>query len=331
MFKELSDQQFSHGKLVLFGAIAFALYFGSILTVFTPLPLILAGMYFPRWKAYGMGLVWAGFVFIAFELLNKVTPGQNQVEVLVGGYLFFWLVSVLMTEIIHRVNTAGKALFFSGSAILLLAIVCSQIVLTGKQQTLREFTLEKVLEVKEQFEPHRERIMSEGGDSGLEFFNTLNEPEIMTQTILDNIFRVLFVISFVLSWVNLITLPWASSFFSPLGQKTFLRRLIDFRVPENMVWFIIGFLALLVIGTQIENKDLEKIGTLGLTVFGVFYFFHGFGLYYQFVSTLRIGRFLRTLLLMLMVTAAYKFLMILGVLDVWVNFKKYFANKKLKK
>jgi uncharacterized protein YybS (DUF2232 family) len=87
---------------------------------------------------------------------------------------------------------------------------------------------------------------------------------------------------------------------------------------------------MLILGQQMGLPNIEQFAYLGLPVMGLFYFFQGFGLYYQFIHSIQINRFFRTLLLLLMVTAAYKFLAIIGFLDVWINFRKYLVKKKIK-
>jgi hypothetical protein len=301
------------------------------LTLFTPLPLILCGLYFTRVKAYSTGLIWTLVVYLVLSLLESIGAGEFNRSYILGGYIFFWGIAVLITEVIHRVKTAEKALFVSGISVFLFTVISSHLYLMQKNKTANEFVLEKVVETKKQLEEHQQKIMQDGGESGIEFLNMFKEPEKLVETIMDNIYVVVFIGSFVLSWINLITIPWASSFFSPMPASFYIRRLVLFRVPDYCVWIVISLLLMLILGQQMGLPNIEQFAYLGLPVMGLFYFFQGFGLYYQFIHSIQINRFFRTLLLLLMVTAAYKFLAIIGFLDVWINFRKYLVKKKLSK
>lgn len=61
---------------------------------------------------------------------------------------------------------------------------------------------------------------------------------------------------------------------------------------------------------------------------GVFYLFQGFGVYNDFLKYLKIGGFIKTMFIAFTFILANKFLAILGIFDLWFDFRRFFTNKK---
>ena len=72
----------------------------------------------------------------------------------------------------------------------------------------------------------------------------------------------------------------------------------------------------------------EVIGRNLLYCLGVFYLFQGFGVYNDFLKFLKIGGFIKTLFIAFTLILAAKFLAILGIFDLWFDFRRFFTNLK---
>ena len=64
-----------------------------------------------------------------------------------------------------------------------------------------------------------------------------------------------------------------------------------------------------------------------LKILGVFYFFQGFGIYVDFLDHVRIFGFLRSILVVLIVLTANQMLALVGLFDMFVNFRKFLKKK----
>ena len=74
-----------------------------------------------------------------------------------------------------------------------------------------------------------------------------------------------------------------------------------------------------------EYEGMEMAGAIGLTglsTLGVFYFFQGFGIYLAFLDSFKVTGFVRTLLVVATVMMANKMIAIIGLLDMFLDFKK---------
>jgi uncharacterized membrane protein len=74
------------------------------------------------------------------------------------------------------------------------------------------------------------------------------------------------------------------------------------------------------------GKIASVVGGNILYCLGVFYLFQGFGVYSDFLQYLRIRGFLKTLFIVFTLVMAFKFLAIIGMFDLWFDFRKYLTN-----
>jgi uncharacterized membrane protein len=74
------------------------------------------------------------------------------------------------------------------------------------------------------------------------------------------------------------------------------------------------------------GKTAAVVGGNILYCLGVFYLFQGFGIYNDFLKYLRIRGFVKTLFIVFTLVMAFKFLAIIGMFDLWFDFRKYLTN-----
>ena len=75
-------------------------------------------------------------------------------------------------------------------------------------------------------------------------------------------------------------------------------------------------------------KESEVIGRNLLYCLGVFYLFQGFGVYNDFLKYLRIGGFIKTLFIAFTLILGARYLALLGIFDLWFDFRRFFTNSK---
>lgn len=55
-----------------------------------------------------------------------------------------------------------------------------------------------------------------------------------------------------------------------------------------------------------------------------FYFFQGLGVYLDFLSFLRVGGLIRSLFVFGTVLMGWRYLIVVGLFDLWINFRRFF-------
>ena len=93
------------------------------------------------------------------------------------------------------------------------------------------------------------------------------------------------------------------------------------------MWPLIGGLALAVGGDYLFGSTGITIGANLLYCLSVFYFFQGFGIMSALLDHIKLKGFLRAMLTVSALVLAWRVLVIVGVFDNWVNFRKFLIDK----
>ena len=114
-------------------------------------------------------------------------------------------------------------------------------------------------------------------------------------------------------WRDRLAYPWNSSHF------------LAFTMPFHSVWFLILGMVCYLLGDP-AGDSLRVIGGNVLYCMGVFYFFQGFGILIDFLVHVNISGILRTIFIITAVVMGWKLIVLLGVFDMWFNFRKFFKK-----
>ena len=104
-----------------------------------------------------------------------------------------------------------------------------------------------------------------------------------------------------------------------------INQLIQVKVPENLIWIFILGLAF-VVGEDYVGAQVSELGSYLLIVLAVFYFFQGFGVYISFLDNLKVSGFFRSLLIVTTVYIASQILILIGLSDMFVNYRRFFTK-----
>jgi uncharacterized protein YybS (DUF2232 family) len=318
------DHRASFGKLVFLAIISVALCSFGPLSVFAPVPLILAFLLYGRLTTLFIGGVCTSALWF-------ISVKYNIPFVIAGMYLTAFLYAILIGEVILRNINPVKGLIYSG--IILVTLIGGSLVVAnyyGKFSVKTELnnSVVKLLNmVKEQNKDND--ALNSGGDEARAFQDFISKPEELTNEIFVNLPAIIFVFAFFGLWVSLYmtlrnSVVWR---YKNLYSYT-LKDLINFRAPDFFVWPLIASLVCLVGADYGFPKMTEIIGNNLLYCLGVFYLFQGFGVYNAFLQYLRIGGFIKTIFVVFTLVMAFKFLAILGMFDLWFDFRKFFTNSK---
>ena len=318
------DQRASFGKLIFLAVISVALCSFGPLSVFAPVPLILAFLLYGRLITLFVGGVCTSALW--FVSVKYAIP-----LVIAGMYLSAFLYAILIAEVILRNINPVKGLIYSG--IILVSIIGGSLIGYNRVskvsvKTELKTSIVKLLGmVKEQ---NKDNVaLNSNGEEARTFQDFISKPEELSNEIFGVLPAVIFVFAFFGLWISLyMTLRNISIWRYKHPYSYSLKDLINFRAPDFFVWPLILSLVCVVGSDYGLPKIALTIGTNLLYCLGIFYLFQGFGVYNAFLKYLKVGGFLKTMFVVFTLVMAYKFLAILGMFDLWFDFRKFLTNKK---
>ena len=309
------------GRLIFLGLLGVFLSFFGPLLVFAPAPLAMAILLYGRVK---VALTFFGIT--ASVLALSWGQGDASPFYFVSVYTLAYLFSVLVGEIVLQKKSPLPGMFSAGvlllGIVLLLLVIYSLLSERGIQGDLQHFIIQQFAAFKSQSGD----FLKTGGEDARALSDILASPEKAAGEIIrwspsllvSVIFGGLWVcLGVVLKnapiWKDRLAYPWNSSHF------------LSFSMPFNSVWPLIAGMVCYLLGNQIHST-LTMVGGNLLYCMGVFYFFQGFGILVEFLIHVKINGFWRTIFIITAVVIGLKFIVLLGVFDMWFNFRRFFKK-----
>ena len=317
------DHNASVGKLLFLAIISAALCSFGPMCVFAPVPLAIAFLLYGRLITFAVGAVTAGLMWTA----AITVPGFPTYVVALYAMTFF--IAFMISESIYRNISPVRALIFSG--LIVVTILGSVLIAVDKISpiTLKGEISSSVSAVLNQLKKQKQASTEISGEEERAFDEFVSKPEALTNEIYSSLPLIVFVFSYLGLWVSLyVTLRNSIVWRSKVLYNYNLKDLTNFKVPEFFVYPLILSLVLWVGADHGLPAGSEVIGRNLLYSLGVFYLFQGFGVYNDFLKYLKIGGFIKTMFLAFTFILANKFLAILGIFDLWFDFRRFFINKK---
>ena len=315
------DQKTSFAKLIFLAIISVALCSFGPLSVFAPVPLILAFLLYGR----STTLIVGG---ISAIILGIISVKFSQIPfLLLSLYLVAFLYAVLITEIIFRNIHPVTGLIRAGLVLITISGVSlfwynqkSSVSIKSQLTSAIEATFAKVKE-------NNKEVLTSGGEDARVVQDVLARPQDLVNEIYSLLPSIVFISAFLGLWVSFYmtlrnSLVWRYRNFYAFGLKD----LVNFKAPEFFVYPLITSLVLMVGADYGLGKTASIIGGNLLYCLGVLYLFQGFGIYNDFLKYLRIRGFVKTLFIVFTLVMAFKFLAIIGMFDLWFDFRKYLTN-----
>lgn len=187
-------------------------------------------------------------------------------------------------------------------------------------------------------------IMTELIDSVLVVLNGASpESSIFSSLSADdmyNLFKFYFLNSFLAVYFFLLTITWwlgRRIGFKSMGQPSMAPKIVEFDVPEKLVWFFFVPLTVVLLNVLLENKGMKlELGMVGfavsnsLYIMGALYALHGLGLAQYLLEKRKAnlgmrrlsGLFLIIMVLIFPLNIILVFLLTgLGVSELWINYR----------
>ena len=307
-------------KPIFLGLIAIFFCFFGPFVIFVPIPLALGILLYGRVK---MTLTVALIIFLLIFF-----PFQSATTLYLAGlYAFSYVFSVLVGDIIFRNTNPVRGLFFYGFSFLIVILF-----LLGTYSLFSEQGIEKVLvdSMSKQFstlKAQSSEFLKSGGKDAQLLSDLLNNPEEVVKKFI--LWFPSFLVIFVFGglWMTLLVVLKNSFLWrrDHLSYSYSLKDLLQLKVPFFFVWPLIFGLILFLGGDNLYSGAAILGGNL-LYCLSIFYFFQGFGIFNDALTHFKIFGFIRVLSIIIVVTLGLRFLVLVGVFDMWFNFRRFLKN-----
>lgn len=315
------DSKSSLGKLLFLTVMAIALCSFTPLTFLAPVPIAIAFLLYGRLTAVGMGAVSLGIIWIVTTYLKVPT----FVGVL---YIMSFLYALLISEVIYRDVNPSRGLLASGAGLFAVSMAILGLLNFSKPMMVRQELTTMVTKSFGELKEQNKTALNSGTEEAREMKTLLDNPEKAVADLYNNTPAIIFVGVFLGIWLSFfVTLRNARIWRYKVYYQFGLKDLLQFKVPEYLVWLLIVGLGLFLGADYGLGSMAEVAGTNLLGCLAILYFFQGFGIYNDFLSFIRTGGILRIILTTFTVIFAWKMLVVIGVFDLWFNFRKFFKKQ----
>lgn len=311
------------GLLIFLQIFTVLLCFGGPLSLFAPVPVVLALLIFGRTST----LFFSGlFAAVLWYVSSKITNGNEFF--LNGVHLVAIYGGVLLAEMITRNVNPVKGLIIAG--FIFVATIGGVIAINenlGAEKVLDKVS-RGVNQVITTIKENNKDVLEQGNEEARIIKAVISNPKDIVDEVMNYLPSIIFVTCFFALWICLYSVlrlskVWRYKILYSFGT----RDLITFKAPEYFVYPLIAGL-ILVIGKDYGfGPKAEVIGGNILYCLGVFYLFQGFGIFYDFLTFARIGGIFKSAIMAFVLMASFKFLAIVGMFDLWFDFRKYFTKK----
>lgn len=312
--------EFSYGKLAFLGMLTIFLCYLGPLSLFAPVPLAMAILLYGRAKT---ALVFV-FGIVALTVISFKATFAIAIGVM---FVFAYLFSNLIAEIIIRDVNPVYGLFRAGGIMVVLCLVIFGLFTVTSDVSLSSLVNTEVLKLLATLKTDNADKLAAGGADARVIKDLLERPQDLVDSIVNWAPAYIFSGIFIGLWASLfVVLRNALVWKRKQAYHYTVRDLLEFKTPEYLVIPLIIGLLLFLGGDYVLGDLGEVIGGNILYCLGVFYFFQGFGVFSDFITHLKIFGFFRSLMIILTVFMAFRVLVVVGVFDLWLNFRKFFKK-----
>lgn len=310
-------------KLIMLGLIAITFCLSVFLSVFAAIPLAFGVLVYGRKLGYLSAFVF-GLISLALSL------GAGAGFGLVSIYAFSLFIAIICIESVLRNFNPMKTILFGGIALFIVSSVSILGYLKSQDTTLKAVTV-KFIETNAQALKENVFNSNKAGnvEEEIKSLKMLQNPEKTADEVIKEIPGYMMLTNFLLLWFVLYLLLKYKRLKYGLEKDQYTDHdLLNFKVPDHYIWLVIISLGLLIWGNEIGEWH-TSLGHFLIQSLGAFYFFQGFGLYMAFLNFVNFYGFLRVVLVSITVFTAGSIIAILGLFDMFIDFRKYLKKKEI--
>ena len=311
-------------KLLFLTSVSILFSYGP-LNFFAPIPLVFSYLFYGRSKSMAV-------FFVAIALIGLATflPSKTY---LIAAFCSAYVFAICIAESILRNQHPIRAMVFTGTALVfgLSMILGLFFLVSGKGPS--EIVHEFVVQFIEAFKRDNRDLLASNNPEIIPIKELVNNTTLTTQIVLDWIFFFIFLSVFMTLWLSFLVILKNRRLWnhrSSIAYHYGHRHLLFFKTHEYLIYFFIAGLVLYV-SDDLVGLPIPKAEMLGwniLVCLSFFYFLQGLGIYLDFLHYLQVYNIAKILFATLMVLIGWKILVVLGIFDLWVNFRNFFKTSK---
>ena len=313
----------SIGKLVALCA------FAAMMSTFGPFALVAPAAIALAYIHFGVVKVLITSVLMAAAIYTL--GGQNMSSLgSVGTFIYSCLIGLIINQFTMKKVHPVKGILFGGSFAYLALVLVVGVSLYLNDTSIEELLTTQINVFVDQLKQTSEyqQIISAGGDQARELKDLVTSPNKIVEQFLNWIPSVVFIGIFFSLWASFYfvlrnSLAWRTKREYPFG----LLHLTFFKLPFGLVYLVIVGLIMALIGNSIDGYDFSVIGFNILYSLGALFFFQGFGVVYDFLTVKGYRGLFKSLLITIAVVFMWRFVVLIGLLDLWINFRKFYFKK----
>jgi hypothetical protein len=310
-------------KLAIVGFMSLLMCASGYFSLLVPFLTVSLPMIYGRKVSYIFGLI-----TLSLGLLIGLKFSIHHMYFL---FFFTYFISLGCSEIALRDISPLKGTFLLGVTILIFVLSATKVFLAKEEMGMKEFLVSSITQIAQEVEKQKDELMQAGNSEDvLQTFSMLEDPAKLAEEILKSIPGYLIASIFFFVWIVTYAAFRSRRIFDPYKEYQFDElSLLNFKVPEKVIFGLILALVAVLFGDQLEDKNYQLYGTYLLHGFGVFYFFQGFGLYIRFLNNLKIFGFFRIMLIVITMATASWMIALVGLFDMFFNFNKFLNKTKV--
>ena len=315
----------SLGRLFLLGAASIFVYLMTLslpyLVSFASFPLVIAIYYYKR--SFGFILIFACLLTVFFLL--RIFDSSWAV-MLFPLYLVAVFIAVTVGEILLREIPPARAVLAAGTCLAILIFGVGGSLVHKNKEQIAKLLRESLVSIQSQVQAQK-KGQSQGGGG--------RELKDRIQLLIDKVDQVvismpvyIFISIFLGLWFNLYLALRGSRKLRLIKSYPYhLRHLTSIRLPYWTAYLCIGFLVLCLLPEEGVGENVQIWAENAVYILGSFFFLQGLGVYIEYLDFLKVKGIFKSILLFVIAIFAHVLLAIIGLFDLWFNFRKFFKHK----
>ncbi len=319
------QNQMDRKRLILLGLGSVTLLFSRVFALFTPVPLVLAFLLKGR-------LAGSIVMLLSMVLSSVISVVLFKDTSLVLVYSLFCFLALSMYELIIRKFNPMKIVFILGTAIVSLICFASYSYIQRSDIPVKVQIQNFSKKIKADYEEMYKKsdVYNKPNNEYEKVLTALNNPEFFSDRVIKDAPPVIFAIVFVFLWMNLLCSLKMGRYFPTMREHPHSdQTMIQFRMPDMFIFVVIAALVIAIWGDEFFKGGAD-IGLIMIKCMAVFYFFQGFGVYSKYLDFFRMRGFMRAMLMFFTVTFAHWLLVLVGLFDMFFDFRKKLELKEMK-
>lgn len=320
--RALMIPELNNSKLAFLGLLAFLFSSLEPFALFASIPFTISFLLYGKAKTFTIGVVGTVLAFLLVQV--KVYQGSA-----LGTFPLALIYGYLISAAIKRKDHPAKAIFTNGAAVFVVLMALIMGFHFSQDGGVRGFITPYVKQTATQYHDTLEKSAGVPGEQLRQLKDVMEDPSLVVDPIINYGTGFIFVGVLLSFWVGTFVALRMAPLWKPFHEYKFdTKTLTSFQLPYQVVWpLIVGLV--LTVGHLYDffGSWAEVLGFNTLLMLGIFYFFQGFGVLSELLTHWHFFGFLRSMVIFFAVIMAYQVLALVGVLDTWVNFRRFFNRK----